>query len=113
MIGRVFVLQAPARRTGPSGGWTEKFDLTPAQAFGRIVRVLPYGNVPEDPTPTREAVLKAMMDFDPDEDYVLLLGDPVACAQAIHVLAFDLGIGHLTTLKWDRREEKYFPYKIG
>lgn len=110
---RVFVIQAPARRTGPRGAWEEKFDLGPAEAFGRLVRVLPYGNVPEDPAPTRECLEKALLDFDPDEDSVLLLGDPVACAQAVHVLAYVFGLGSFTALKWDRREGRYQPYRIG
>lgn len=111
---RVFVIQVPARRNkAERGRWEEKYDLTPAEEFGRIVRVLDYGNVPEDPAPTRAALERALVDFDPDMDSVLLLGDPVACAQAVHVLAYVFGLGSFTVLKWDRREARYAPYRIG
>jgi len=110
---RVFVVQVPARRTGPRGAWEPKYDLAPAEEFGRVVPVLDYGNVPEDPEPTRARLREAMADFDADCDYVLLLGDPVACAQAVHVLAYDLGVPSFDVLKWDRRSGRYAPYQIG
>ena len=37
---RVFAVQAPARRDGPRGGWIEKYDISAAESFGRLVRVL-------------------------------------------------------------------------
>lgn len=110
---RVFVVQVPARRSGPRGAWVEKFDLSAAEEHGRLVRVLGYGNVPEDPAPTRAALEAALTDFDPESDSLLLLGDPVACAQAVHVLAYVFGVGSFTALKWDRREERYLPYLVG
>lgn len=111
---RVFVIQVPARRdNNHKGEWIEKFDLKPAEEHGRLVRVLGYGNVPADPAPTRAALETALSGFDPDLDSVLLLGDPVACAQAIHVLAYIFNISRFSVLKWDRREERYFPYQIG
>lgn len=113
MTGRVFAVQVPAKRSGPRGQWEEKFDLEPARAFGELVRVLDYGNVSEDPRPTRERLESALADFDPDDDHLLLLGDPVACAQAVHVLAYVFGVGHFSALKWDRREGRYTSYRVG
>lgn len=111
---RVFVVQVPARRSREArGNWEEKYDLTPAEEFGKLVRCLDYGNVPEDPEPTRNKLREALATFDADLDYVLLLGDPVACAQAVHVLGFDLNVQSFDALKWDRRESKYIPYQIG
>lgn len=37
---KVFVVQVPARRDGPRGGWVEKYDLSSAGRFGALVRVL-------------------------------------------------------------------------
>lgn len=110
---RVFVVQVPARRSGPRGTWEEKYDLSPAQEFGELVRCLDYGNVPADPEPTRNRLREALKDFDADLDYVLLLGDPVACAMAVHVLAYDLNVPSFDVLKWDRRDGRYLPYQIG
>ena len=110
---RVFVVQVPARRSGPRGAWEEKYDLTPAEEFGQVVKLLPYGNVPTDPEPTRARLREGLRDFDSDLDFVLLLGDPVACAMAVHVLAFDLNVASFDALKWDRRAGRYEPYCIG
>lgn len=110
---RVFAVQVPARRTGPRGAWEPKYDLAPAEEFGRVVRVLDYGNVPEDPEPTLRRLREAMGDFDWETDYLLLLGDPVACAQAVCFLTGELGLAGFTALKWDRREGRYAPYPIG
>lgn len=116
---RVFAVQVPARRDGPRGGWIEKYDISAAERFGRVVRVLPYGNVPNDPGPTRSRLNDAFFGpdgsaFDYDADLVLLLGDPVAIAQAVSVLEARRPAGKsIRVLKWDRREEEYRPYSVG
>lgn len=116
---RVFAVQVPARRDGPRGGWTEKYDISAAEAFGSIVRVLPYGNVPNDPGPTRSRLNEAFFGdpdrpFDYDADLVLLLGDPVAIAQAVSILEGRRPAGKsIRVLKWDRRGEEYTPYSVG
>lgn len=116
---RVFAVQVPARRDGPRGGWIEKYDISAAEAFGTLVRVLPYGNVPNDPGPTRIRLNEAFFgdperSFDYDADLVLLLGDPVAIAQAVSVLEGRRPAGKsIRVLKWDRRGEEYRPYSVG
>lgn len=110
---RVFVIQVPARRTGPRGAWEEKFDLGPAEEFGRLVRVLDYGNVSEDPEHTLKQLRERMSDFDWELDCVLPAGDPIACARAVHFLVQELGETCFTALKWDRREGRYTPYRVG
>lgn len=113
---KVFVVQVPARRDGPRGGWVEKYDLSSAGRFGALVRVLPYGNVPIEPEPTVRRLNEAFFDcpepFDPEVDHVLLLGDPVAMAQAVALLSRRFPEG-FKALKWDRRAEGYVPYRIG
>lgn len=116
---RVFAVQVPARRGGPRGGWIEKYDISTAEAFGSLVRVLPYGNVPNDPEPTRTRLNEAFFSapeqsFDYDTDYVILLGDPVAIAQAVSVLEARRPAGKsIRVLKWDRRRMEYQPYSVG
>ncbi|MNV86368.1 hypothetical protein D3C71_1803970 [compost metagenome] len=106
---RVFVVQVPSRRE--DGEWVAKYDLSPAEAFGEIVPILPPGNVPIDPTPTRRRLVDALRAFDRHSDYLLLLGDPVAIAQAVSVLSAEPG--RISVLKWDRRTATYSPYLIG
>ncbi len=112
---KVYAVQVPARRDGPRGGWVEKFDLAPAKQFGEVVRLLPYGNVPNDPARVRGQLRGALADFDFKVDHILLLGDPVACAMAVHILAEFQGAPDETikALKWDRRTGTYSPYVIG
>lgn len=110
-MSRVFVVQVPAFR-GPDGTWVEKYDLSAAEAFGGLIRVLPFGNVPSDPGPTRSALFSVFSVFDPDEDYVLLLGDPVAIAQAVAVV-LQFHRRPFRVLKWDRRGRRYEPYVVG
>jgi hypothetical protein len=117
---RVFAIQVPAYRDTSSGNWVDKYDLSEAKHFGELVRVLDYGNVPKDPEPTRTKLFEAFKDYDFASDSVLLLGDPVAIAQAISVLACKLelersyGITHtIRVLKWDRRTREYSVYHVG
>lgn len=112
-MSKVYAVQVPAYRDRVSRLWVDKYDLEPAREFGELVRVLGHGNVPEDPRPTREALELALTHFDPDEDFLLMLGDPVACAQAVHVLASEFGLASFRVLKWDRRERRYHPYLVG
>ena len=118
-MSRVFVVQEPARRE--AGRWLPKFDLSPAEAFGELVLMLPHGNVPMDPGPTRAILRKALRDFAFGSDHLLLLGDPVACAHAIVALSQRIqylqGLGHnypmsISCLKWDRRAGQYSPYLV-
>lgn len=109
-MSRVFAIQVPARRE--AGQWIEKFDLSAAEHFGELIRCLPYGNVPSDPEVTRKRLFEAFADFDHSSDYVLLLGDPVAIAQAASVLT-ELSEDPFMALKWDRREGRYEIYYVG
>lgn len=116
---RVFAVQVPARRDGPRGGWIEKYDISAAEAFGRVVRILGYGNVPSDPGPTRTRLTEAFFGnperaFDYDADLVLLLGDPAAIAQAVSVLEQRRPPGKaVRVLKWDRHDRSYGVYEVG
>lgn len=116
-MSRVYVIQAPARRSGPRGEWVEKFDLSPAEAFGEVVRVMPYGNLPEDLTEARTRLVEALRGFDFRSDYLLLLGDPVAIALGVSVLTMlqmlDDADAPIRVLKWDRRAGRYEARLLG
>lgn len=111
-MSKVYVVQVPAFR-GEGGEWVEKYDLSAAERFGELIRVLPYGNVPSDTGPTRAALLRAMRQFDYGSDYLLLLGDPVASAMAVRLLTQAQAGGPLRLLKWDRRDSSYMPFSVG
>ena len=48
---------------------------------------------------------------DPDEDYLLLMGDPSAIGIACAIAATQ-NRGKFKCLKWDRREYKYYPIEV-
>jgi hypothetical protein len=118
---RVYAVQVPARRE--NGAWVHKYDLSAAERFGELVRVLPYGNVPRDSEATAELLHEALRGedgFDFGTDFLLLLGDPVAIAQAVLALGQRQHIHReygddatIRALKWDRRAERYEPYVLG
>ncbi len=110
-MGRVFVIQVPANKR--DGEWAEKYDLSAAEHFGELIRVLPFGNVPMDPAPTKSRLLDVLFDFSAADDYVLLLGDPVALAQAVHFICTYTNGSAFRCLKWDRRRQQYDAYLVG
>lgn len=110
-MSRVFAVQVPARRGG-DGRWVEMHDLSDAERFGELIRVLPFGNVSSDAMTVQAQVAEVLSGFDPEADYVLLLGDPVAIAHVAHYLSRTLG-GPFLALKWDRRSRSYAPYRVG
>lgn len=92
-MSRVFItVQAP------------NFDFSQAEDFGKMVAIWPptqqaYG----DTSYVVDIARRTLRDFDPDQDYLLLMGDPtlmaIAAAEASHV-----GDGRFKVLKWDGRK---------
>lgn len=86
-------------------------NILPAERFGEIQTLLPPG---AQVTFSSGQVCKKLM-FDlstfKDEDYLLLIGDPVAIGIAVAV-ACHWNQGRVKMLKWDRQEKIYFPISI-
>ena len=53
---------------------------------------------------------RGLSDFT-SEDFLLLIGDPAACAVATSI-ASEKTNGRYNLLKWDRMEGRYFPIKV-
>ena len=104
-MGRVFLVQRPSVRV--SGRWQDKYDLGPAERFGRLVECLPPGNIPRELSATRDALRQSLADFDRAEDYFVAIGDPVAIALATLIVGPGSRI-----LKWDRRAGEYLPFAL-
>lgn len=108
----VYVVQMPAKRTGPAT-WEDKYDLSPAEAYGELKRLLPYGNLSRSPGKLNKAfsdVFEQLQSFNPAEDYILPLGDPIACS--LTFICLQNIIGPVRVLKYDRRKNKYDVYSI-
>ncbi len=106
----VYVVQRPTFKNPATGNYEDKFDLTPALAFGQIVEILKPGNISEDSQNILKFMLQRMEDFRPT-DYLLALGDPVAIAAASCV-AVDITGGIVQMLKWDKYSKSYKPFII-
>jgi hypothetical protein len=72
--------------------------------------LLPEGDVVLSPGPTTRRLQRALKDFG-DQDYLLLMGDPVAIGLACAV-ASDINQGRFKLLKWDRQQHVYYPVDV-
>lgn len=109
---KVYVTQIPARRE--NGAWVPTVDIVPAREFGELKIIIPSGiNLPTAEIAV-EQVRKGLLEFKPESDYLLLLGDPLLIVAATAIIASDasLKLMPLKLLKWDRRQSRYFDYSL-
>lgn len=102
---RVFIVQETPRIRASSP------DLLDALNYGELVVLL---NVGEGEDATGVYVVNRMnamlKDFD-DDDYLLLLGNPVSLAIAAACAAAH-NAGRFRCLKWDKKREAYLPVTV-
>jgi hypothetical protein len=84
-------------------------NLLSAVEYGELKVLLPSGQITLSPGPSVFRLRKKLTDFN-DDDYLLLIGDPIAIALAAMVAA-SINQGKVNFLKWDKQERKYFPVK--
>ena len=82
-------------------------NILPATEYGNLEVLLPPGQIVLSPGPTLARLRKNLKNFS-DDDYLLMIGDPIAIALAAMV-ASDLNNGRVKFLKWDNHGKKYFP----
>ena len=105
-MAKVFIPQTPSRRVG--GAWVSKYDLSPAEAFGRLVHLNPPGML------TQKSLLRVLpmfrdglRDFGPD-DSIMAVGDPIAISVAVYYAAQGhLSDGTVHILRFDRHAKAY------
>jgi hypothetical protein len=86
-------------------------NILSAKDFGNLELLLPEGSqVVLSSQPTVNKLRRKLKDFC-DNDYLLLMGDPVAMGIAC-AIASDVNRGRIQCLKWDRMELKYYPVKF-
>lgn len=111
-VGRVFVVQRPAFYSTERKGWVNKYDITPARAFGELVFLLRPGNLYKDQlASTMVSLRESLHDFGP-LDHLLAIGDPVAIAAAVLEAGRSNG-GQVQMLKYDRFAGGYNSYTVG
>lgn len=86
-------------------------NLIPAIKFGELKFLLPAGaQITFSPGQVVNKLKIALSDFN-DNDYLLLIGDPVAIGISC-IFAAEWNQGKVKMLKWDRQEAMYYPIEI-
>jgi hypothetical protein len=85
-------------------------NLLPATEYGEVRILLPPGQIVFSSAPTVRRLRAALRNFN-DDDYLLLMGDPVAIGAASAV-ASHYNQGRIKMLKWDRQYARYVPVEI-
>lgn len=110
-MSKVFIVQRPAYFDSIRGGWVNKYDFTPASYYGDIVFLLPHGNIYRSKLQgVIEVLNKSLANFTTN-DFVLMIGDPVAIATTIMIASTKTN-GCINILKFDRKLQEYNSYSI-
>ena len=97
----VFVVQKPDK----------KKNILSATEYGELDFILSETeNIMYTPVSTISRINPTLRNFS-EEDYLLLIGDPVAIGVAVH-FALLLNGNKAKILKWDNREYKYYSMKL-
>ena len=104
--------QRPSYRAADNT-WADKYDLTPAEAFGDLVTCVNPGTV-RDLSAAMTSVHRCIWDrFTPDDDFLLALGDPTLVGlMFFHAMTKATRVGgeampFVKVLRWDRKAERY------
>lgn len=91
---------------------SEGKNMLPARDWGHIEYVMDHtGPMWKNMPQAVEQAMVKLANFNPDEDYILPLGDPVAIAIATMVVGKLTG-GRFQILKWDRQECDYYVVQV-
>ena len=86
-------------------------NLNRARVYGELVPILPMGrNITMSPQPVLRELRRKLKKFT-DEDFLLLVGDPIIIALAIYVAA-EINRGCVQVLKYDRDLRDYYIVRI-
>ena len=86
-------------------------NLLPAEAFGELSVIFnPKQQVMLSPGPAVNQLNHALRNFS-DDDYLLLIGDPVLVGVCCSIAA-KFNRGMYKVLKWDRQEHKYYVIQV-
>tara|TARA_R110002096_G_scaffold255364_1_gene448639 strand:- start:316 stop:690 length:375 start_codon:yes stop_codon:yes gene_type:complete len=82
-----------------------------AADYGDIVVLFESGQqIMFSPQPAIRKLKRKLKDFD-DGDYLLMMGDPAAMGIACCIAA-EMNRGRFNILKWDKKQQRYYPVGI-
>lgn len=111
MTPRVFAVQRPAYFDQEKRGWVNKYDLTPAEAYGELIFILPPGNIYRGKFDRALSQIQEELEDFTEDDFILAVGDPVAIAASVMAASNKTG-GRVNILKYDRIGKRYDSYTI-
>lgn len=86
-------------------------DLAVASNYGELVVVLKQAKDQTfAPQPVLRFLKQELKDFT-DDDYLLLVGDPIAMALAVNTAA-EANNGRVKLLKWSKKHNCYYPVEV-
>lgn len=81
-------------------------NILAAKKFGKLEALLPPGQITLSPGPSILKLRQKLQKFC-DDDYLLLIGDPIAIALAAMIAGAN-NTGRVKFLKWDKQERQYY-----
>ena len=103
----VYVVQNQHRWDREANDFVPKFDLAPAAEFGRLEYLLPPPTGPFRPDSVIAELREKLQNFT-DDDYLLLIGNPVLIGLATALAAAYNG-GSVSLLQWSGKDQRYIP----
>lgn len=103
----VYVVQDSRRYDNTSGQYVSVHDLSPAEEFGQLKYLLTPTAAPWKPESILDDLWDKLEGFC-DDDYLLMVGNPVLCGLAT-AIACDINGGRIRFLQWNGRERRYTP----
>jgi len=107
----VYIPHLPTRQNPVNGDWVPTISLNPAAELGEIKVANDH---PSDATPDNfEDSLHrivTMLQRITAKDFIIMTGDPVLCAGAIHAALGNVGVANV--LRWNRDTRAYDLLKI-
>jgi len=89
----------------------DPFDLSPARAYGDLIIMFPPAhNLQVVSAPLVAESRRLLKDFS-DEDYLLMIGNPVMFG-IVCAIAADTNGGRFKALVWDKKFRSYLEYKV-
>lgn len=104
-MSKVYVVQENLVFDGTGGAPRPKHDLSGVMPFGELVYVFQHGPMALMPS-ANSLALRGVRDFDPEEDYVLVIGDYVLALMVACALQAS-GKAPFRTLRFDSRSRTY------
>jgi hypothetical protein len=104
-MSKVFIPQIPTFLK--EGQFVPKYDLKEAGQWGEVVPLFKSGNIrSSDLASAHRSIVDRMGKDYTDNDFLLLMGDPVA--QAMMVATAAQLVSTIKVLKWDRHNHLYY-----